>query len=325
MCNLWQSGAESKELTVEQIGEIADILKSLGIVGISLSGGEPFVRKDLIEIVRVFTDRGFVVGLLTNGILSTETQIKELAQAGLREVSISLHSLNPKKQAYIYNSNEDVLKKIIKSLCLFSEILPKNGRLLLINSMVSHLNINELLKLMRFSEKMGYYISFIPFEPKRTRENGFRMIDSDYNLVDKVYGELIGLKKKRNYIFNSTAFLEQSREYLKTGKSYWQCDAGRLYFSINPEGNISICHKFNLENATTYRQFTDYFRSQEYEAARKRLIKDCDGCLRPCWAEVTNLIRDRKTLLELAASRIFNQRRRAPLSYIEALKWENPF
>ena len=314
MCSTWRSGNKDKEINLTQIRDIVCILKSLGIISISLGGGEPFLREDLPEIVRLFIRGGLRVRVLTNGSVCTESSIRELASVGLKEISISLDSLDPKKQNYIYNL-EGAWEGIVKKMCLFSEILPKRGNTLLINTVVSRLNIEELPSLVKFAEGAGYYISFIPIESRQLLDNNFIMTNRDYALIDKIYARLIEMKKRGRPIFNSVLFLENSREYLKTGQINWQCDAGRLYLSINPEGNFSICHKFSPIESSSLKEMIPYFESEEYEFKRKELIRTCSRCMRPCWAEITYLIRNRQSFSEMAKIEISTWRKRRYVSY----------
>jgi cyclic pyranopterin phosphate synthase len=62
-----------------------------------LTGGEPFARKDLSEIIYAFESRGIHVRMQTNGFASEE-QIAKAVEAGGRDISISLDSLNPERQ-----------------------------------------------------------------------------------------------------------------------------------------------------------------------------------------------------------------------------------
>lgn len=57
------------------------------------TGGEPLLRKDICECGKEITRRGFYWGVVTNGMLMTETMFRELAEAGLKSISISLDGL----------------------------------------------------------------------------------------------------------------------------------------------------------------------------------------------------------------------------------------
>lgn len=290
MCNIYKDAGKNGELSTSEIGEKFDFLRRLGVVYVSIGGGEPFLRTDLVSVVNLLRKKGLMVRLLTNGTLAEEFLIKQLVSAGLRDVSVSLDTLDPEKQEYIYNS-KGVFAKIMKAMELFSAYIPQKGRLLLINTVVSPFNIKELPGLALFAKKKGYYISFVPVE-----SNGFSEFDFggiDHKEIDKSYDSLIRMKKEdKSPVFNSSLFLDVSRDYLKFKQHKWKCDAGRMYFSMNPAGKLSICHKFKAEEC---------FLNED---KRLSLIKGCSGCMRPCWAEVSFLMKDKKSFWEMARIKI---------------------
>ncbi len=306
VCSIWKLADKGEELNLGEIAAIADILKSLGVVIISLGGGEPFLRDDLREVVEIFVRRGFLVRLLTNGTLIKEELLKDLIKAGLRHISVSLDTLSPDKQSFICKQ-EGIWDRIVNSMELISGLFPKRRSLLLVNTTVSRLNLEELPLLADFVGRLGYYISFIPLEPLEVGHCGFRpeeyspefkINSQDHSLVDRVYGQLIDMKMKEKNIFNSRDFLEKSRQFLKGLQKNWACDAGRLYLSLDPQGYFSICHHYPAEKRLD-KNISLYLESEDFQLKRKKFKDACPGCMRPCWAEITNLLNDKKSLLDM--------------------------
>jgi len=54
MCSVWRRADREAELNLGQIDVLAGRLRDMGVVVVSLSGGEPFLREDLPEIIRIF-------------------------------------------------------------------------------------------------------------------------------------------------------------------------------------------------------------------------------------------------------------------------------
>ena len=70
MCNVWTHGDRKGEMTLDQIKRAADILQQLHVPNIVISGGEPFLRRELPAIIRVFAERGVSIRLQFINVLS---------------------------------------------------------------------------------------------------------------------------------------------------------------------------------------------------------------------------------------------------------------
>ena len=88
-CNIIYANADVRECSIYEINKIADNFSKMGVAIILLTGGEPFARKDLPEIIKAFESRGIHVRMQTNG-LATEEQIVKCIEAGGKDISISL-------------------------------------------------------------------------------------------------------------------------------------------------------------------------------------------------------------------------------------------
>ena len=90
----------------------------IGVRKIRLSGGEPLIRKDIVEIVSKISSIGFNdISITTNGIL-LEKYAKDLKEAGLDRVNVSLDTLNPETYEFITKKDylEAAKKGILKSV-----------------------------------------------------------------------------------------------------------------------------------------------------------------------------------------------------------------
>lgn len=89
-------------LSFEEIVEIVEASAKLGVKKVRITGGEPLVRRNCVELVRMVAAVPGIeeVDMTTNGVLLSR-YAKELKEAGLRRVNISLDSLKPEKYADI--------------------------------------------------------------------------------------------------------------------------------------------------------------------------------------------------------------------------------
>lgn len=91
--------AKQNLLTTGEIERVAGVLARLGIVEIRLTGGEPLLRPDVVDVVRRLSridgeDGPLQVSMTTNGI-RLDRVIDELVEAGLERLNISLDTVRP--------------------------------------------------------------------------------------------------------------------------------------------------------------------------------------------------------------------------------------
>lgn len=110
--------SSKNEMTPDEIYKISQIAKRIGVRKMRLSGGEPLVRKDIVEIVSKINSVGFKdISMTTNGIF-LEKYAKDLKEAGLDRVNVSLDTLNPETYEFITTKDylESAKKGILKSV-----------------------------------------------------------------------------------------------------------------------------------------------------------------------------------------------------------------
>jgi len=155
-------------LKYEEIVRIVTIAISSGVKKIRLTGGEPLIRKNVVELVKMLKEiKGIEeLSLTTNGIFLAD-YAEELADAGLDRVNISLDSLNSERYKTITGGGnlDDVLKGI--------EAAEKHGLTPVKINMVPVRGINEdeIETFASLTFRAPYQIRFIEFMPFGSRES----------------------------------------------------------------------------------------------------------------------------------------------------------
>ncbi len=160
---------EHKEiLRYEEIVRIVKIAASIGLRKIRITGGEPLVRKDVIYLIASLRNIPGIeeISLTTNAILLSR-YAKQLAEAGLNRVNISLDSLNPDRYAEITRGGD--IHMVLKGV-REAEMVGLNP--IKINMVpIRGLNEDEIEEFSRLTLRYPYQVRFIEFMPFGIQDN----------------------------------------------------------------------------------------------------------------------------------------------------------
>ena len=175
-CNITYANADTRECTISEIEKIADMAE-LGVAIVLLTGGEPFIRRDIPQIIQAFESRGIHVRMQTNG-LAKEEQIHAAIEAGGHDISISLDSLRSKTQDKVNGDFEGTWAKAIEAIGMFTRYLPKEGSFGSLGCVLQRDNINDVEQVIKFGTEIGWYTSLVPVHVTHFAvPRGFRTFD----------------------------------------------------------------------------------------------------------------------------------------------------
>ncbi len=216
-------------------GAIEELLP-FGLRGCKLSGGEPFLRKDLIDICRYIDSRGISVAIETNGTFINERDAKVLGQLhGRTTVSISIDGANPDTHetcrgiSGCFNDTMRGLKYLVNAgvevqviVCLFEA------------------NKTELPRLMKICAEKGVRTFKMNFINPIGRAKQLSLVGLseaykiDAQLVE--YASVIGI----NYCSSIPIALQSVKQMMKTCALNNNCNICST-LGILADGTITIC------------------------------------------------------------------------------------
>jgi cyclic pyranopterin phosphate synthase len=150
-------------LTYEEITRLVQVAASIGIEQVRLTGGEPTVRKDLPELVRMLhgVEGLRSLSLTTNGILLPRLA-GPLAEAGLTRINVSLDSLIRERFAQL--TRRDALQQVLDGLAALEQY--PTIRPIKINAVAMRgVTEPEVLAFAELSRTRGYVVRWIEFMP----------------------------------------------------------------------------------------------------------------------------------------------------------------
>ncbi|MBL7069707.1 MAG: radical SAM protein [Candidatus Omnitrophica bacterium] len=138
-----------KELEFDEITRIINDIKKAGCLWLCLSGGEPFLRKDFLDIYTYARKRGFLISIFTNGTLITPRIADCLAEFPPYSIEITLNGLTKK----VYEEVTQIKGSFIRVMRAI-EMIKERGLPLVLKSNGMKINRDEILKITKFSEEL---------------------------------------------------------------------------------------------------------------------------------------------------------------------------
>lgn len=146
--------ANKNDLTTERASLLADELIEAGVVYVVLSGGEIFMRPDLLDIVKKFKSNNVAVRLLTNASLLDDKIIDELAEVFdpyVDAVSVSLDGAT--NETFKKIRQTESFEKIVANIKKMTQRNIKVSVVCTVNSV----NYSEVVDIYRLSKDLGVY------------------------------------------------------------------------------------------------------------------------------------------------------------------------
>ncbi len=184
----WQ--AREDQLTADEIIRVTTSMAQVGLTRVRLTGGEPLVRADIVEIVARLTSIPGIqeVSLTTNAML-LERLAQPLADAGLTRLNISLDTLDPDKFSRITRGG--VIDRVWRGIAAAERA--HLGPIKLNTVVVNGLNSEEIPSLARLSIENPWHIRFIELMPVGNQQDwgtGFPLTADRYIPVQEMQARL---------------------------------------------------------------------------------------------------------------------------------------
>jgi MoaA/NifB/PqqE/SkfB family radical SAM enzyme len=257
-CDLWKKSSEYKnDLSKEEIFKMLKDAKRAGIINYTAWGGEPLLRKDLPEILQFAKEQKITTTVITNGFFLKERYNEILPFVDFLIVSIDSNDDLHDKMRGVRGLRERAIEGI--KLC------KKTKTRIIINSVISNLNLDKAKGLLELSKELDVSITFEPMEIIEGYNEQLRPTKEE---LKTVFSKIIKFKKAGYHVGNSLEYLENFSKQKK-----YVCHAPKFYITVDTRGNVLSCLKKNWGNIKN-KDLREIFRSREF----KRFCKDVENC-----------------------------------------------
>jgi MoaA/NifB/PqqE/SkfB family radical SAM enzyme len=258
---------------------------------VQVSGGEPLLRPDLVEIVRNIQDGGGLpyTILVSSWSLMTDELYLQLRDAGVDQFSVSLDFPDERHDNFrcypgLYRHLED--------------LIPRLARLghddIVLNSCITSENLNEIDTIADKAREWGVNLCYSAYSARRT---GCRdLLPTSPAQLIALNAHLDRVEQRRdhtNWIVNSRSTLDATRRYFENS-GMPGCKAGHRFLVVTADGALQPCsmqfHRYPLEHHA--RMIADFTRQnscdQCYVSIRSYLDKTFPQLL---WENVTSFFK----------------------------------
>lgn len=159
-CKYCKDGVNSclNNLSLDQIKQILIIFRKLGLIKLRLTGGEPFYRNDIFDIINFADELGYDVYITTNATFNKDI-LEKIVKSPLKGINISLDTLDRDK--FVKLTGFDLLINVIDNIKILSKV-----KKIKINTVLLR-NYNKMIidEMILFAKKHDIVIRFIELMP----------------------------------------------------------------------------------------------------------------------------------------------------------------
>lgn len=211
------------EMTADELYTICKIAKSIGVKKIRLSGGEPLIRKDIVDIVDKIASLGFNdISMTTNGIL-LENYAEDLKNAGLDRVNVSLDTLN--RETYEHITKKDYLESAKSGILKAVEVGLYPVKINMV--IMKDINQNEIVDMFKFCKENNIVLQLIELIESENCDDDKFSVDYHYKL-DMIEERLSAMADE-----------VRERKFMQGRKKYY-IDGGEIEV-VKPVDNSNFC------------------------------------------------------------------------------------
>jgi MoaA/NifB/PqqE/SkfB family radical SAM enzyme len=234
-CDFWPNPAPpEEELTLAEMERLAADLSALGCFLVSIEGGEPFVRKDLVDIVRVFS-RDHISALFTSGYYVTPDNARALWDAGLTHVSVSIDFPDALRHDQ-KRGVEGTTARAWQAVEILRDSAPRGGRQVNVMTVLMESNWRDMDALFRESAArgVGHQVTLLSISGTRRGKGPDRLPPPE------AAAHLVGLWQRHRHLRFFRDYFERIEGFV-TGGAMPTCRAGVQSFNVDHVGNVSSC------------------------------------------------------------------------------------
>jgi len=260
------------EMTIAEIKAALDQFADAGVFFLTLSGGEPFMRRDFFEIVEHARRLLFNVKVKTNAVMIGEAEAQRLRALAIDTVQISLYSHRPAVHDAITKLPHS-FERTIRAV----KFLRDRGLKVTLANVLMTANLSDHSGVQELAAELGVHYAL---DPTITP-----MMDGDTGVLAlRVPGEeLPALFRNSALVASQEEFCAPPTPPTDQDLEGYSCSAGHSFCYISPYGDVFPCVQFPLPSGNLRRQrFVDIWslspQLKEVRSIQAKHLQVCSSC-----------------------------------------------
>ncbi|MDD5560750.1 MAG: radical SAM protein [Candidatus Omnitrophica bacterium] len=300
MCYYWKTKKNRHETSIKELSNFVLSLRHFvdGPFEMNISGGEPFLKKGILNFIEFVAQQGFRFSTVTNAYLINRRMARKIADSGLNFLSISLDSLDEGTHNYL-RGLRDSYQRVIQAVAYFNEYRGKLKNLG-IQTIITAKNLKGIPELAEWAKNNKLTVSFIavmrpnmlPIDDTWYKKEPYKFLwPQDIGQVHAVIDKLIALKIAKYPIDTEIEQLERFKLYYQNPEEFVKstpCNLGDDILHVNPAGEVYLCCEMesigNIKDSDVHAIWT----SERAERVREKIRvckRNCAGMVN-CYKEI---------------------------------------
>lgn len=265
-CNHWQEQRQ----TEQDIAEYVAVVRRFRPFSVTICGGEPFMRKDALEIIRAVVDEpGWrYVSIITNGWFLTEDRAQKLLDTGIDQINVSLN---------FPDERQDTDRKLPGLFKRISHIVPwmtSRGARVQLNTIMMNDNLEDVVPIAELAHSWNASVMYTLYSELPADNHGHLFPIERQQKLFSVLAELSALKRRLpGVVGNAQWYFDMIPTYV-SGTVIDGCTAGKKTLHISPGGMVRPCAELPV---------VGHYSEYDHRAAAPIA---CTRCFQACRGEV---------------------------------------
>jgi MoaA/NifB/PqqE/SkfB family radical SAM enzyme len=276
--------ARCDELTLAEIGRIADEAVSLGALWCLITGGEPLLRGDFSDLYSLLKKKGLLLSVFTNACLIDTTHVKLFKEYPPRDIEVT-----------VYGVTEETYERVTgvpgsyAAFCRGLDLLLDAGIRVGLKAMALRANARELPAIARFCRKRSTDV--FRFDPiLQLRFDGNRERNAEIRTERLSAAEIVGIDqadpKRSAALQKKCGLLEITLPSRELRQPLFQCGAGTGSFAVSYDGRFRLCPSlwhpdclYDLRRGTLAEAWFDFTpRVRAMTSTNRGYLEKCRVC-----------------------------------------------